>query len=302
MLPADLAEELETELRALARLDGTEGIAPEYLHFCQAVVHAQASARASIRGAFPAEMEGGGPATGRRLARGDVRFDASVLRRLLRDLEGWAGAATPHDQLRALAGAADADPGLLRDLAAATAFDDDTGTLDGMAHRLGIPASWLRYVGQLLAAPFVQEARRRRGYCAERDARDGGPAEACRCPSCGSPPALAVLEPDAGRRRLACGLCGDTWLAPRLMCAACGTRDQSSLVTLSVRQGDAYWVEACDACGRYLKTVDLRRVAGDPLWVLRAADAASLHLDLLAEDAGYVRPDIHPSPPVGITT
>ena len=290
MLPPDLAAELETELRALARLEGTEGVVPEYLHVCQAVARAQASARASIR-ACPAEPEGGGPATERRLARGDVRFDVPVLRRLLRDLEGWAGAVTPRDQLRGLAAAADADPGLLRDLAAAAAFDDDTGTLDRTAHRLGIPAPSLRFVGQLLAAPFVQEARRRRGSFAERDARDGGPAEACRCPSCGSPPALAVLEPDAGRRRLACGLCGDTWLAPRLMCAACGTRDQSRLVTLSLHQGDVFWVEACDACGRYLKTVDQRRLVADQAWVLRAADAASLHLDLLADDAGYERLD-----------
>jgi hypothetical protein len=97
VLPPDLAAELETELRALARLDGTEGVVPEYLHFCQAVARAQASARASIR-AFPADGERGGPATERRLARGDVRFDVPVLRRLLRDLEARAGAATPHDQ------------------------------------------------------------------------------------------------------------------------------------------------------------------------------------------------------------
>jgi formate dehydrogenase maturation protein FdhE len=75
------------------------------------------------------------------------------------------------------------------------------------------------------------------------------------------------------------------------MCAACGTRDQSRLVTLSLHQGDVFWVEACDACGRYLKTVDQRRLVADQAWVLRAADAASLHLDLLADDAGYERLD-----------
>lgn len=290
MLPPDLAAELETEVQALSRLDGTEGIAPHYLRFCQAVARAQASARASIRAALPPKSDGDRPNTERRLARGDVSFDAAVLRSLLRDLQGWDAAPMPHDQLAALAAAADADPGLLGELAASAAFDEDTRTLERTAHRLGIPASSLRFVGQLLAAPFVQEARRRRGGFTERDARDAGPMEACRCPSCGSPPALAVLARDDGRRRLACGLCGDTWLAPRLMCAACGTRDQSRLVTLSLHQGDAWWVEACDACGRYLKTVDQRRLA-DHLSILRAADAASLHLDLLAEDAGYERLD-----------
>ena len=304
MLPADLRAQLDTELGALARLDGIEGIAPDYLRFCEAVARSQAAARAAARATISRGTSATTtmpPAT-RRLRRDLVALDERPLHDLLDDLVRAAHITAPdEDPLRILADAADEEPELLVQLAAAAVFDDDAGLPRGIAERLGLPAPALRFVGRLLAQPFVAEARHRRGPIPELDARNVDTPEAGRCPTCASPPALAVLCRDDGRRRLECGLCGDTWLVPRLMCVACGNRDQSRLATLTVRGHDASWVETCEACRRYLKTVDERRLPEDHILVLRAEEAASLLLDLLAEDAGYVRPDGYGSPLLEMT-
>lgn len=305
MLPADLRTELDAELAALARLQGAAGIAPDYVRFCQAVARSQVAARAAARATLPdgpAATATAPPAT-RRLRRDLVALDGESLHDLLHDLLRAAHLAPPDgDSLRVLAEAADEEPDLLNQLAAAAAFDDGVGTIRATAQRLGLPHPALLFVGRLLAQPFLAEARHRRGPISELDARGVETPEAGRCPTCASPPALAVLCRDDGRRRLVCGLCGDTWLVPRLMCVACGNRDQSRLATISVHQHDAYWVETCEACRRYLKTIDERRLPEDHVLVLRAEEAASLHLDLLAEDAGYLRPDGHPIPHFEATT
>jgi len=304
VLPADLRAQLDTELGALARLDGIEGIAPDYLRFCEAVARSQAAARAAARATISRGTSATTtmpPAT-RRLRRDLVALDERPLHDLLDDLVRAAHITAPdEDPLRILADAADEEPELLVQLAAAAVFDDDAGLPRGIAERLGLPAPALRFVGRLLAQPFVAEARHRRGPIPELDARNVDTPEAGRCPTCASPPALAVLCRDDGRRRLECGLCGDTWLVPRLMCVACGNRDQSRLATISAHGHDAYWVETCAACRRYLKTVDERRLPEDHILVLRAEEAASLLLDLLAEDAGYVRPDGYGSPLLEMT-
>jgi formate dehydrogenase maturation protein FdhE len=49
------------------------------------------------------------------------------------------------------------------------------------------------------------------------------------------------------------------------------------------------WLETCDACQGYIKTVDERRlVEGEAIYPV-VEEAATLHLDLLAEREGYVR-------------
>jgi len=297
-LPDDLQAQLEAELDALAKLAGTEGVAPDYLRFCERVARSQAAVRAATRAAPRADEAETGttPPTARRLARGAVAFDLELLRDLLRGLASGTGAAAPaEDQLGILTEAADGKPELLRRLVTAIVLDDDARFIQATAQRLGVPAPALLFIGRLLAAPFVTETRSRRGPVPELDARDLEAPDAGRCPTCASPPVLAVLSRDAGGRHLVCGVCGDSWRVPRLMCTACGTRDQSRLGMLYVHETDARWVETCDACGRYLKTVDERRLPEDYRFVQRAEDVASLYLDLMAEDAGYVRPDYYPS-------
>jgi Protein involved in formate dehydrogenase formation len=107
------------------------------------------------------------------------------------------------------------------------------------------------------------------------------------CPWCGGLPAYGDLV-EAGRRRLACHLCGGLWMAPRLRCPFCENWESRDLVRL-VGEGaeEGYFIEACRACHGFLKGVDRRQRwnAGVPL----IEDWVSPHLDLYAAREGYWR-------------
>jgi FdhE protein len=104
------------------------------------------------------------------------------------------------------------------------------------------------------------------------------------CPICGSPPALAWLDAD-GRRALYCSFCWHSWALNRVVCPFCGTHDPQRLSYLHADQERDYRLDLCDACRKYIKTVDSRnlvRRAYPPL-----EQIASLHLDIKAAEAGF---------------
>jgi len=86
-----------------------------------------------------------------------------------------------------------------------------------------------------------------------------------------------------------CGLCGSEWEAVRLACACCGTLDRASLGVLRLDDADARWVETCERCKGYIKTVDERKLPEGETVLSVVEEAATLHLDLLAEREGYIR-------------
>lgn len=108
------------------------------------------------------------------------------------------------------------------------------------------------------------------------------------CPFCGAPPGVADIIED-GRRRLACHLCGGTWIFSRVRCPLCGADGPGDLHRLEPGGADeAYFISACSRCKGYLKEIDRRQ-----RWNARAGlveDWASPHLDLVARRAGYWRP------------
>jgi hypothetical protein len=287
-LPADLDVELQAELDALEAARDARGASGEYLHFCGLVARAHMKARAAIRtvaASAPASRYAGQDGL---LSLAEVPIENSVLLDLLHDLASASSGAEREDHLQWLMTAAAADPGLLRSLVVAATLGDDARPLPDAAGRLGIPAHALAFIARLLAGPFLVEARLGRGDGAELDTR-GLDVRDERCPTCGAGPGLAVLRIEDGARRLVCLLCAETWLAPRLMCAFCGTHDQSLLGTLSLAEHDPRWVETCDGCRRYLKTVDARLLPANHTIVPRAEDARTLFLDMIAEREGYVR-------------
>src|SRR3970282_2173884 len=141
------------ELAALASIQQAVGVAPDYVRFCEAVARSQAAARAAARAAMPpgaAAMATVPPQT-RRLRRDTVAFDERPLHDLLHDLLRAAHIAPPDkDVLRTLADAANKEPGLLNQLAAAAVFDDDAGPIREIAQQLGLPGPSLRFFGRLL--------------------------------------------------------------------------------------------------------------------------------------------------------
>jgi FdhE protein len=108
------------------------------------------------------------------------------------------------------------------------------------------------------------------------------------CPVCGSAPRLADLSGEGGKRRLHCSLCEAAWPYPRLRCPFCENDNRKELSYLRAEKEEGLRVDLCGRCNNYLKTMDLREIAG-PV-ILPLDDVATWHLDIIAgknlEDKG----------------
>lgn len=293
-MPQDVVEgTLEGFAAILARLEALRGqphVSDAYVEFRIELLEAQRAVRRALVAAATGRPTSRGPQAdpaGAPLTPDTVVFDEELLRELL---AATRVAAANHGQetedLRRIADAAAAEPGFLRTLAQAAAFGPDQKALEALARRWGIYTEALLFVGRATAAPFIAEAVASR-------MGDGEPTptgvEPHRCPACGSPPSIARLRRADGRRLLTCSLCGSEWEAVRLGCACCGTQDRAVLGLLRLTDRDPRWIETCESCQGYIKTVDERRLAEDETVFPVVEEAATLHLDLLAEREGYIR-------------
>lgn len=115
------------------------------------------------------------------------------------------------------------------------------------------------------------------------------------CPCCGSLPVASVIQTGqyAGARYLHCSLCNTEWNLVRVNCSTCGETDKVSYRVLEDEAGQHELVraEVCDDCHSYLKIVHRDKdAAADPV----ADDLATLALDILVDEAGYVRSGPNP--------
>ncbi|THF62085.1 formate dehydrogenase accessory protein FdhE [Pseudothauera rhizosphaerae] len=119
------------------------------------------------------------------------------------------------------------------------------------------------------------------------------------CPCCGSLPVASVIQAGqyAGTRYLHCSLCNTEWNLVRVQCSACGKDDKVSYRVLEedVAEGgtqrELVRAEVCDDCHSYLKVVYRDKdAAADPV----ADDLATLALDILVDEAGYMRSGPNP--------
>lgn len=141
-----------------------------------------------------------------------------------------------------------------------------------------------RYLARASAGPVLEAQPELAG-------RVGTPASDPRhCPGCGGLPQLSFFglsdEPlVAAHRRLLCSRCAGTWTYPRMVCAGCGNEDTARLPIYSDPELFAHLrVDACEACGRYLVTVDLPK---DPAAVPVVDELLALPLDLYARERGF---------------
>ena len=105
-----------------------------------------------------------------------------------------------------------------------------------------------------------------------------------RCPICGGEPDLAALERGSGRRLLLCSRCDSEWAFRRIGCPFCGNDDPRRLAYYPSHD-HIYRLSVCEQCRRYLKTIDLRQVAGERL--LPVERILTVAMDVAALDAGY---------------
>lgn len=141
------------------------------------------------------------------------------------------------------------------------------------------------FVVEAVLQPFAEAAARQQDL--GRPSHPSAP-RAPRCPTCSDRPCLGILreEGQGAKRTLLCARCGAEWEYLRVVCPGCG---EEAFDRLPVYTADAFShvrVEACDACRRYLKTIDLTQ---NGLAVPLVDDVASLPLDLWAGEKGYRR-------------
>ena len=99
------------------------------------------------------------------------------------------------------------------------------------------------------------------------------------CPCCGGAPDIALLE--RSRRTIVCARCDAQWLAPRDGCLGCDASSSSMALARICNPALGYDLVMCNGCGRYLKERPRRGLA--PLLVERALTAK---LELAAEQRG----------------
>ena len=165
---------------------------------------------------------------------------------------------------------------------------DQAAIRTGAVHR-GLAPDLLWLVAELAVSPFVYLLQQRLIGAAPpgsplRKAADSWNHGYCRLD--GSWPALAEVVD--GHRILRCSFCALAWELTTYACVHCG-RAGASLVT-TVPDGGRVdrRLEACGACGTYLKTADVAELSPFPL--LAIADLETMDLDLMAMERGYNRP------------
>jgi formate dehydrogenase maturation protein FdhE len=169
--------------------------------------------------------------------------------------------------------------------------------LDGAEPALDavLQAAWQSPSGQdffpkMVLQPYAQ-------YLREAGVRPGDrrlPERALSCPFCGGPPQLSILHgagtADGGGRQLLCATCFTRWPFRRILCANCGEEDEHHLGYFHSEQFDHLRVDACETCGRYLKTVDLTRLGHAVPLVDEVAGAS---LDVWAVEQGYEKIELN---------
>jgi FdhE protein len=108
------------------------------------------------------------------------------------------------------------------------------------------------------------------------------------CPACGSWPAVAEVV--AGHRALRCSFCSGAWEPAEYVCIYCGEGGETFVTAAPDVSRTDRRVEACGACGAYLKTIDLVDLSPFPL--IAISDIETIELDTAAMDHGYVRPPL----------
>lgn len=116
------------------------------------------------------------------------------------------------------------------------------------------------------------------------------------CPVCASRPVASVIEIAANQsslRYLHCSLCSTQWHMVRVTCSACESTKGITYLSLNGVEAEEpakkiafARAEACDACHSYLKIFTREK---QPMMEVGADDLATLTLDMLVDEAGYVR-------------
>ncbi|MFI5180035.1 MAG: formate dehydrogenase accessory protein FdhE [Thermoanaerobaculia bacterium] len=139
------------------------------------------------------------------------------------------------------------------------------------------------YLSRALLRPYVETLAALR-ISPDRLHREG------HCPFCGGRPIVSFRrsDPDShgAARWLVCGLCGTEWAFSRVRCPSCMEQSPEKLPSFQSETQKAARLEACEACRRYVKSIDL---TVDARPIPEVDDLASIAMDLWAIEQGFER-------------
>ena len=159
----------------------------------------------------------------------------------------------------------------------------DNGPVMSLARGLELDPGLLLSLAQNALKPALRE------WCRQlTPLASGVPWNRGVCFVCGAAPALAELQGNDQAKHLRCGSCGADWQSQRVQCVHCGNEDHTTLRYLyDERNREEMRIEVCDKCRGYLKVIS--SFAPTPADMLAIEDLATLPLDYIAEERGYVR-------------
>lgn len=151
---------------------------------------------------------------------------------------------------------------------------------------LGIETPSLLYISETVFAPVLSAMVDGMGESLSNLGWDHG-----LCPVCGSSPSISYLSPrevtdldqlvgGGGKKYLHCSLCGHDWRFQRNACASCGNDENESREVFYIDDARYERIEACNKCGKYCLSVDLRECEPHPH--LDAIQLGLIHLDMVA--------------------
>lgn len=110
------------------------------------------------------------------------------------------------------------------------------------------------------------------------------------CPFCGYLPDMSkIVESKENRRILHCAICECEWEFPRLLCPACGCKDQEMHGFFEYEDNSLYRVYYCDECRHYIKSVRIPKLQEESKFDLTVEDIITNFLDASMINKGYKR-------------
>jgi len=192
---------------------------------------------------------------------------------------GGAGEAASH--LRDAIASGAIEPG---SLFTASLTRDQQAIRTGAAHR-GLSPDLMWLVAELAVAPFVHLLQRT--ILSPETVREAlGRWGNGYCPACGSWPAVAEVV--GGHRTMRCSFCAAAWELKTYACIYCRNESETFITAAPDLERKDRRIEACQACGSYLKTLDLAELSPFPL--LAISDLETMDLDVAAMEHNYSRP------------
>jgi Protein involved in formate dehydrogenase formation len=150
-------------------------------------------------------------------------------------------------------------------------------------HDLSPDIAWL--VAELAAAPFAYLLQCQT-FAAHHAVATVRTWDRGYCPACGSWPAVA--EVTAGQRLLRCSFCAKSWGMSSYRCIYCANDSETFITAAPNPEQPGRTLQLCNACGGYLKVLELSMPTEFPLVAIE--DLASMDLDMVAIERKYMRP------------